>query len=377
MEYKNKDSKKILLFSNWYPNRVKPFSGDFVQRHAEAISTIHKVKVVFVTLDPSIKKVEIEEFESDHLHEIKIYIPASRLKLINFLRKSYWVTQFLRKENQADIIHLHVMFYHFWPLLFTQKPFVVSEHFSVYLEENRHKISMPFRRVVKRLLKKASIVTAVSQSLINSLEQIQPFKEGTVIPNVVDTELFKAKENSSKNRPFEFLHISNLAKVKNIEGILQAVLDLVKTQANFHIQIGGNGNTFLIENFVEKHQLQKYVSVLPAMSHQEVAQQMQDANAFILFSNYENQPCVIVESFSCGLPVIATDVGGVAEYFPNDFGILIEKGNIEALKEAMRLCINGYTFASPETMHEFVESKFSKHKIAEAFDKVYTKALER
>ena len=50
---------------------------------------------------------------------------------------------------------------------------------------------------------------------------------------------------------------------------------------------------------------------------QELVSHLQSASIFVLFSNYENLPCVILEAFSCGVSVIATKVGGIQEFFPN------------------------------------------------------------
>ena len=37
---------------------------------------------------------------------------------------------------------------------------------------------------------------------------------------------------------------------------------------------------------------------------------MQNANAFVLFSNIENLPLVLIEAMSTGMPIITTNVGG-------------------------------------------------------------------
>ena len=97
----------------------------------------------------------------------------------------------------------------------------------------------------------------------------------------------------------------------------------------------------------------------------------------VMFSNKENQPCVINEAFSCGLPVISTNVGGITEFFPKNFGIIIEKGNENDLYEAMAKCINGKVeFAKPKDMHQYAVNHFSIQIIAKELEKVYSKVLQ-
>ena len=51
------------------------------------------------------------------------------------------------------------------------------------------------------------------------------------------------------------------------------------------------------------------VTFLGFMNSNEVAQSMQQADALIMFSNFEGMPVTIIEGLCCGLPIIATNVG--------------------------------------------------------------------
>ena len=72
---------------------------------------------------------------------------------------------------------------------------------------------------------------------------------------------------------------------------------------------------------------------------------MQQSSALLMFSRYENQPCVILEALCCGLPVIATKVGGIPEIINESNGILVEPGNeIQLLNACLMLMKNNDRF---------------------------------
>jgi glycosyltransferase involved in cell wall biosynthesis len=60
---------------------------------------------------------------------------------------------------------------------------------------------------------------------------------------------------------------------------------------------------------------------------EHVAELMRAADLYLLTSEWENLPTVVLESLCTGLPVVASDVGGVAEAVGPDDGLLVERGN--------------------------------------------------
>jgi glycosyltransferase involved in cell wall biosynthesis len=62
---------------------------------------------------------------------------------------------------------------------------------------------------------------------------------------------------------------------------------------------------------------------------------MQLADAFVLFSRYENLPCVLLEARCSGLPVIATYVGGIRYHINEEVDLLIAPEDEHALTEAL------------------------------------------
>lgn len=112
-------------------------------------------------------------------------------------------------------------------------------------------------------------------------------------------------------------------------------------------------------------------------SIQEVAERMKRSDCFILFSNDENQPCVIAESFASGLLVISTNVGGVSEFLPENFGILLDFPNENLLEEAMVNILNGEVQHHRNALQSYAERTFSVEKIGEQYSEIYADILKK
>ncbi len=82
-------------------------------------------------------------------------------------------------------------------------------------------------------------------------------------------------------------------------------------------------------------------------------------------------PCVILEALSCGLPVISSEVGGIAEVIDKENGILVEPGNEMQLEYAMTEIISRYNFFNRDKIAESAHAKFSYPVIGRKFNELY------
>ena len=110
------------------------------------------------------------------------------------------------------------------------------------------------------------------------------------------------------------------------------------------------------------------------MTYTEISEAMKDADAFVLFSNIENLPLVLIESLSTGTPIITTNVGGISEYFPHDFGDLIVKQNETQLLEKIHHMYQN-SVVNSKKMHLYAVKHFSEETISNHFSKLYYKSL--
>ena len=83
------------------------------------------------------------------------------------------------------------------------------------------------------------------------------------------------------------------------------------------------------------------VKLLGALPRSQVFDILKQSDVFILTTHWEGFPYAILEAMSCGLPVIATDVGGISEMITPDVGILVKRGDVDSVRAALeKLVLN-------------------------------------
>ena len=88
------------------------------------------------------------------------------------------------------------------------------------------------------------------------------------------------------------------------------------------------------------------------------------------------KPCVILEAFACGVPVISTDVGGIRDYFPKNFGYLIRVKDEEALENSILKIYNREITPDRIQMHRYAEEQFGVITICNKFSELYLKSIK-
>jgi len=367
----------ILFLCGWYPSNVLPKNGDFIMRHAKTVSAMHTVSVLHIISKPRISKTEIEVEKDNDLHTYIAYIKPSKNPFFKLYRFWFAYQALLKEIGGFDIVHLNKLYPFGLLALHLKKikklPYIISEHWTGY--HLKEKKSLPWLEQIlsKKITANASFVCPVSSDLKNSMLKSGLRGNYQIIPNVVNTTLFKPTLKTSK--VFTITHISSLLdKHKNISGMLRVAKQLEDCIDSFQWNfIGGTEGQF--KNLIKNLDFKKnQVCFIDHIDHKKVPGFLNASDVFILFSNYENLPCVILEAFSCGVSVIATKVGGIQEFFPNEFGFLIDKKNEQQLLDKIISLYKEPKNQQP-IMHQYAIDNFSSEKICDSFTKLYREAL--
>jgi glycosyltransferase involved in cell wall biosynthesis len=194
-----------------------------------------------------------------------------------------------------------------------------------------------------------------------------------VIHNTVDEQIFF--HTPMKDHIFRFIHVSTMNEQKNIEGLLNTFKRLSATRKGWELRLVGP----LSELLQQKLEILKEEIDLTwsgEIPYSEVAREMQQASAFVLFSNHENFPCVIVEALACGLPVITSDAGGSGECIDVNNGKVVPVGNQEKLLSGLTEVMDHYQLYNRNQIAENAKNAFSYPVIGQQFSKLYDEILK-
>lgn len=164
-----------------------------------------------------------------------------------------------------------------------------------------------------------------------------------VIPNGIDTSVFCPEATTSKssnelNKSHVegkriLLGVTNIwSKPKGLEYLLRLAEDL-KDDPSYQIVLIGL-NKLQISQIKKKH-LSNVLPLMRTSSQKELVSWYQKAYALVNPTLEDTFPTTNLEALACGTPVITFNTGGSPESITSDCGIVVEKGNYEALKEAV------------------------------------------
>ena len=372
--------KNILFLSSWYPSKINKTLGNFVQYHANAIALKHKVYVLYV-IPNSINSFEISNFVENNVDTTIVYFNKGKFKYLNYFIAFRKGLSFLIKKRKIsfDLAQMNILHPSCWQALYVKwiykLPYIVSENWHGLQDLSRYNIKGIRRYLIKLTIKKASFVCPVSKQLQNSIEKAGFDGSFKVVPNVVNTNIFNLsplKESSN----FTFLHVSTLTdSIKNISGILNSFSKL--NQDNLSLRIIGDGDTSWIKKKSKELKIDNQLTIEGEMSYIEISEAMKNADAFVLFSNIENLPLVLIESMSTGTPIITTNVGGIPEIFDEYMGLMIDAGDERQLVEAMDYMIKNISIFNPKKIRNYAVNNFSQEIISDKFDSLYQKAINK
>ncbi len=239
----------------------------------------------------------------------------------SFIKNLYFNWSYLKNYpvTSNTVIHHHGLWQ--FPLFssfnFSKKynlPFIVSPHGM--LEPWSLRQNLILKKIAgyvyqNYILNNADYLHATSLNEARNIRNLGFTNKIYIIPNGIDTNRYTSLKSYDRNSSQKkILFLSRIHKKKGIEILIEAfsLLD-PKLRINYAIDIVGDGDkTYIgfLKGLIDKFSLQNFISISCPVYGSDKIKLLQDAYITVLPSYSENFGNVILESISCGTPVITT-----------------------------------------------------------------------
>ncbi|PQP93795.1 phosphatidylinositol N-acetylglucosaminyltransferase gpi3 subunit-like [Prunus yedoensis var. nudiflora] len=197
-----------------------------------------------------------------------------------------------------------------------------------------------------------------------------------VIPNAVDTAMFKPAPERLSSHEIVIVVISRLVYRKGADLLVEVIPEVCRLYPNVRFIVGGDGpKRVRLEEMREKHSLQDRVEMLGAVQHSQVRSVLITGHIFLNSSLTEAFCIAILEAASCGLLTVSTRVGGVPEVLPDDM-IVLAKPDPGDMVQAIKKAISILPKIDPQEMHNRMKELYNWHDVAKRTEIVYDRALK-
>ena len=310
---------------------------------------------------------------------------ASTPEMLTFVSAAFPTLLKLLKREKIDIIHAFfglpsgVLSYS--AKKFFHVPYMIRMGGSDVPGFNPHRFNFSLRALKPILLKvwqNAAILVAVSDGLRRLALKADPNANIMVIPNGIDIEEFRPL-SKGKNEENHILFVGRLDSYrKGVHFLLQALKKLNEEKLPCKLTIIGDGPYRpRLEKLARALNLRN-TEFLGHIPNERLPVYYNQADMFVLPSCAEGMSNVILEAMACGLPVIATNVGGNPELVENEeTGLLVPPENVEALHASFKKLLSDKKLRERmgSSGRKKVEEYFTWDRIAGEYLKLYESIL--
>jgi teichuronic acid biosynthesis glycosyltransferase TuaC len=355
---------ELVVFSSLFPSGVRPGAGLFIRERMFRVAQHRPLVVVspqpwfpgqslIRRLRPGYRP-QAPALETQQ--GIRVYHPRF-LSVPGLLRQfdgwsmalaSFWLLRRLKRQG-ARLIDAHFTYPDGEAATRLGRWLGLPVTITLRGTEVPHSKNPALRPRLAQTLKAAAHVFSVSDSLRRLAVELGAAEEKTeVVGNGVDVERFHPVERTAARNRYGIpenaqvlVSVGALVERKGMHRVIDCLPALIKKHANLHYLIVGGGspegdNRAELTAQVARLGLAGHVHFLGALPPDELKWPLSASDVFVLATRNEGWANVFLEAMACGLPVVATDVGGNAEVVCRDeLGSIVPYGDAAALQQAL------------------------------------------
>jgi glycosyltransferase involved in cell wall biosynthesis len=222
----------------------------------------------------------------------------------------------------------------------------IARFFKIKFIPILHGGNLPFRLDSSKYLSKLIFMNSyknIAPSAYLKYEFELRGYNSVLIPNVILIENYAYKERK-KLRP-KLLFVRAFADIYNPTMAVKVLYELKKAYPESRLCMIGpdrDGSYKKVKQLAIDLRVVDSIEFTGVMTQKEWHQKSENYDIFINTTNVDNTPVSVIEAMALGLSVVSTDVGGMPYLIKNKFeGLLMEKGNVNRMKEAVIELVEG------------------------------------
>lgn len=345
---------RVLVFTTVFPNAAQPLHGRFVLERIQHLAPLADVKVIapvpwHVTRDTGSQPTQIKNHLSVS-HPRFWYLP--KLPVLNgffLFASAVWEVGRLRQSFDFDLIDAHFAYPDGFAAILLGRMF----HRPVCITLRGTIIPLSAYPLLRWLcdwaILRAEQVIAVAENLATRARQGGVLESRIkTIPNAVDTERFQLLDPDVARKQLGLaahgrllVSVGHISARKGFQRVVRSLPRVIEGYPDMRLAIiGGKGaepdNSSYLRALVEQLKVTDRVQFVGPETPNRVALWLAAADAFVLASDFEGCPNVVLEAMACGRPVVATRVGHIEHMVPTFAGILFDNPeDVAALATAL------------------------------------------
>ncbi len=301
---------------------------------------------------------------------------------------------FLETLKSCDIIHAHGHPY-LSSLIAAKvaerynKPFILTQHNTFIQYQGIWNIveKLNDTLVGSRVLKSADKIIIVSKATKDYVLSLGANAERTeIIHNGVDLTRFRPipecrhtirKKLAVPEDAMVAVTVRRLVYKNGIDTFIESAKIAIRENPQlFFIAVGGGPDFSQVKAKVEQLEIEKNFKLAGFVADRDLPSYYNSADFFILPSKSgEGLPLVALEAMACGLPVVATDVGGIKEIMIEGCGEIVPPDSPEHLAKAMINVSRSNPASCKEALRKEIEERYSWDRNVEKLMKIYEELI--
>lgn len=386
---------KIQVVTPWYPDRYSAYSGIFVKKQVDALTSLgHDVDVEVPVIYPaplgdvpddvyqamdSLAQIDPSAVFASENGAVKVPAPVpSRSGDLgraaafekSLARKRFWM------PVESGITHAHLGIPTGLALLrLGVERLVVTEHQSTL---DRVFGQPGATDAYEEVVANSSAFICVSEHLKEQIaSKIEPTVADSIeiVPNIVDLAdiPFRVRKGGPLNH---WLYIGTIASHKGVELLLKAFKAYRETDRSAVLTIVGEGpQRPWVERFAAGSGLSGSLRLVGSVAHQAVGHYLADAGVFVHLSPAETFGIATIEAIGAGLPVVSLRNGGAESAwgeFETSAGRLIpQDADADDVVDAIRYLEGHHARLDPALGRRLVEERYSPSQVARSLVDIY------